>query len=270
MVIRKTPAEIARMRTAGAMLAALHDRLATLIAPGVQTSELEDAAQEFIRARDAQPSFQGPVADGYGGFPAALCLSIGAEVVHGVPSPCPLADGDVLSIDAGIRFDGVHSDAARTVVVGDEPRSPDVDRLVTGTREALWAGIAAVRVGARVGDISAAVGSVAMRHRLGVIGDHNGHLLGGHGIGRSLHEAPFIPNSGRGGRGLRLKPGLVLAIEPMCTLGTPDWYVAADGWTVVTADGAPAAHWEHTVAVTEAGPLVLTASAEEQAAALGA
>jgi methionyl aminopeptidase len=268
MVIRKTLDEIARMRTAGALLAELHDLLAGLVAPGMRTDELEDAAQDHIRTIGAEPSFQGPVGAGYGGFPAALCLSVGAEVVHGLPSSRRLAGGDVLTIDAGIRLDGVHSDAARTHVVGHEA-APDVDRLVRGTREALWAGIAAARVGARVGDISAAIGGAAAHHRLGVIGDHDGRVLGGHGIGRSLHEGPFIPNAGRGGRGMRLRPGLVLAIEPMCTLGAPEWFVADDGWTVVTADGALAAHWEHTVAVTEAGPQVLTARRGEQQATFG-
>ena len=270
MVIRKTTDEIVRMRVAGAMLAELHDLLAALAQPGTRTDELEDAAQAFIRDRGARPSFQGPVDDGYGGFPAALCLSVGPEVVHGVPSRRALVDGDVLTVDAGIHLDGVHSDAARTLIVGTATPTADIRRLVDGTRTALWAGIAAARVGARVGDISAAILRAATHHDLTVIGDHDGHLLGGHGIGRSLHEGPFIPNAGRGGRGLRLKPGLVLAIEPMCTLGAPDWFVGDDGWTVITADGAPAAHWEHTVAITTGGPVVLTAGRRDAGAALGA
>jgi methionyl aminopeptidase len=270
MVIRKTADEIVRMRAAGAMLAELHDHLATLAQPGTPTGALEEAAQAFIRDRGARPSFQGPVAEGYGGFPAALCLSVGAEVVHGVPSSRVLAGGDLLTIDAGIFLDGVHSDAARTLVVGGHDPPPDIRRLVDGTRAALHAGIAAARVGARVGDLSAAIGRTAARHGLTVLGDHDGHLLGGHGIGRSLHEGPFVPNAGRGGRGLRLKPGLVLAIEPMCTVGAPGWRVADDGWTVVTADGAPAAHWEHTVAITLGGPVVLTAPPGDRTAELGA
>ncbi len=268
MVTRKTDDEIARMRRAGQLLARLHDHLATLVAPGATTRQLEDAAQAFIADHGGRPSFQGPVAEGYGGFPAALCTSVDDAVVHGLPSQRPLVEGQVLTIDGGIMLDGVHSDAARTHVVGDgSVASAAIQRLLDGTRAALWAGIAACRVGNRVGDISAAVEAVATRHGLGVIADHDGHVLGGHGIGRSLHEDPHVPNRGRPGRGLRLKPGLVLAIEPMLTLGDPDWHVAEDGWTVRTVDGAIAAHEEHTVAVTEAGPVVLTAPPGEGSAA---
>lgn len=271
MVTRKTDAEIDRMRRVGALLARLHDHLADMVAPGVTTGALEDAAQAFILEVGARSSFQGPVAEGYGGFPAALCTSVGAEVVHGLPSHRRrLFAGDVLSIDAGMKLDGVHSDAARTVVVGTAASPPTVDRLLEGTRAALWAGIAAAQVGNRVGDISAAIAAVADAHGLGVIGDHDGHVLGGHGIGRSLHEDPFVPNRGRTGRGLRLKPGLVLAIEPMCCLGSPAWHVADDGWTVRTTDGSLAAHEEHTVAITESGPVVLTATPEEVPLRVGA
>lgn len=270
MVTRKTDAEIDRMHRVGALLARLHDHLAALVSPGVSTGDLEDAAQAFIAAAGGRPSFQGPVAQGYGGFPAALCTSIGSEVVHGLPSHRRrLASGEVLSIDAGIQLEGVHSDAARTTVVGDVTSRPDVVRLLQGTRAALWSGIRAAQVGGRVGDISAAITARAVAHGLSVIGDHDGRVLGGHGIGRSLHEDPFVPNGGRSGRGLRLRPGLVIAIEPMCSLGGPAWYVAEDGWTVQTADGSLAAHEEHTVAITAEGHRVLTATTEEVRRHLG-
>lgn len=267
MVERKTPAEIERMAEAAHLLARLHEHLAAAVAPGVTTGELDDLAETLIRGWGAEPGFKG-----WHGYPKTLNTSIGAEIVHGIPSPRRvLRDGDVLSIDAGVLLAGFHSDSACTWIVGDDHAVPPAHRaLVAHTREAMWAGIRELRPGRRVGDVSAAIAAVGDRHGYGVVADHNGSSLGGHGIGRSLWEGPFLANRGRRGRGLRLRPGLVLAVEPMCTLGAPAWRTLDDGWTVVTVDGSLAAHWEHTVAVTKAGPRVLTARSDEPEWPLGA
>jgi methionyl aminopeptidase len=261
MVVRKTPEEIVRMAAAGRALAAIHDVLAAAVGPGVTTAELDDLAEQEIRALGGLASFKVDA-----GFPTAICTSVNDEVVHGVPSRRRLQAGDVLTIDAGIVLDGFHADSACTWIVGgDEAAPPKVRELVACTREALWRGIAAMRIGNRLGDVSAAIGTVGEGLGYGIVADHDGRALGGHGIGRRLHEDPMVLNRGRPGRGLRLKPGLVFAIEPMFTLGAAAWRVRDDGWTVATADGAVAAHWEHTVAVTEDGPWVLTARTGEPA-----
>jgi methionyl aminopeptidase len=260
MVLRKTPEEIERMAEAGRMLAAVHDELRAAVRPGVTTADLDALAETLIRARGGVPSFVG-----YNGYPATLNTSLNNQIVHAIPSPdVELQRGDVLTVDCGVLLDGFHGDAACTWIVGgDEHASAAVRRLVADTYEALWRGIAQLRVGNRLGDVSAAIGDYGGDRGYGVIHDHDGRSIGGHGIGRRLHEDPFVANRGRRGRGLRLKPGLVFAIEPMFTLGSPAWTVLDDGWTTVSHDGSLAAHWEHTVAVTERGPWVLSARTEE-------
>ena len=255
MVTRKSPVEVEAMARAGRLLAEVHEVLASAVAPGVTTGVLDDLAEREVRARGALPSFKG-----YHGYPATLNTSVNDQIVHAFPGHHVLRPGDVLTVDAGLVLDGYHADAARTYVVGGpEAAPPAVRGLVAHTRDALWTGIAQLRVGNRLGDVSAAIAAIGDAHGYGVVADHDGNALGGHGIGRRLHEDPMVLNRGRPGRGLRLKPGLVLAIEPMFTLGGAGWRVLEDGWTTVTADGSVAAHWEHTVAVTEDGPRVLTA-----------
>jgi methionyl aminopeptidase len=262
MVVRKSPDEIERMAVAGRILADVHEALAEAVQPGITTNELDRLAESEIRRRGGRPAFKG-----YAGYPATLNTSVNAQIVHGIPSDrVRLRSGDVVSIDCGVVFAGFYSDSACTWIVGgphtvDEPTR----RLVADTRKALWRGIHAAQVGARVGDISAAIGAVGRRGGYGVVYDHDGRALTGHGIGRQLWEDPPVPGRGRAGRGLRLRPGLVLAIEPMFTLGGAGWAVLDDGWTVVTRDGSLAAHWEHTVALTPSGPRVLTARSDERA-----
>lgn len=260
MVVRKTPDEIAEMARAGAVLARVHEVLRDALRPGMTTADLDALAEREIRSRGALPSFVG-----YRGYPATLNTSVNDEIIHAIPSPgVRLRRGDVLSVDCGVLLNGFHSDSACTWIVGGEQYAPDgVRELVTATYRALWAGIDQLRVGNRVGDVSAAIGAVGADHSYGVVAEHDGYLVGGHGIGRALHEDPMVLGRGRPGRGLRIKPGLVFAIEPMFCLGSPAFATTADGWTTVTLDGSLAAHWEHTVAVTEDGPWVLTARSDE-------
>jgi methionyl aminopeptidase len=260
MVLRKTPEEIERMAAAGRMLADVHDELRPAVEPGVTTAQLDAYAETLIRARGGVPSFVG-----YNGYPATLNTSRNEQIVHAIPSPqVELQRGDVLTVDCGVVLDGFHADAACTWIVGGDEHAPDaVRRLVADTYEALRRGIAQLQVGNRLGDVSAAIGEFGAQRGYGVVADHDGRSIGGHGIGRHLHEDPFVANRGRRGRGLRLKPGLVFAIEPMFTLGSAAWMVLDDGWTTVSCDGSVAAHWEHTVAVTEDGPWVLSARQEE-------
>lgn len=260
MVLRKTPAEIERMAGAGRVLADVHEVLRRQVRAGITTADLDALAETEIRARGGVPSFKGHL-----GYPATLNTSVNDQIVHAIPSDRTiLHGGDVVTIDCGVLLDGFHADAACTWIVGGDAQAPpDVRRLVADTYAALWRGIGQLQVGSRLGDVSAAIGEFGQRRGYGVVADHDGHVIGGHGIGRRLHEDPLIANRGRRGRGLRLKPGLVFAIEPMFTLGTAAWRVLDDGWTTVSADGSTAAHWEHTVAVTEEGPVVLSARAGE-------
>jgi methionyl aminopeptidase len=246
----KTPDQVARMRDAGLVVARTLERLVAAVRPGISTGELDVMAEQSIRGQDAVPSFLG-----YHGFAGSICASVGPEVVHGIPrADRILAEGELISIDCGAILGGWHGDAAVTVPVGD--CDPALLRLSDVTAEAMWAGIAAMRDGARLSDIGAAVEAVARPHGYGLVTDYTGH-----GIGTAMHEPPAVPNvAPQGpGRGMELEPGVVLAIEPMLTLGAPDVTELDDGWTVVTLDGQPAAHWEHTVAVTPDGPWVLTA-----------
>jgi methionyl aminopeptidase len=244
----KTPEEIEAIRRAGAVLAALYRELPPRVVPGVSTKELDRFAEEYIRDhRGAEPAFKGLY-----GFPATLCTSINHEVVHGIPADRRrLTSGDVLSIDCGVKLDGFFADAALTLPVGDVPA--DVERLLEVTRRALEMGIAQACPGKRLGDIGAAIQLQADEAGYGVVRD-----LVGHGIGREPHEEPQVPNYGKAGRGMPLEAGLVLAIEPMFNLGTANVRTLPDRWTVITADKAVSAHFEHTVAVTGAGPSVLT------------
>ena len=255
MIVRKSTSEVEVMAKAGKVVADLHEVLREAVRPGISTAELDRIAEREVRSRGAIPSFKG-----YRGFPATLCTSVNHEIVHGIPSKdVVLRAGDLIKIDAGAIVDGYHGDSAVTWIVGDEARG-DVRDLVERTRAALWSGLVSARARNRLTDISAAVEAHALPHGYGVVREYVGH-----GIGRSLHEDPHVPNYGRPGRGVRLVPGLVLAVEPMFNMGTQETEVLDDGWTVVTADGALSSHWEHTVAITEDGPWVLTARSDEPA-----
>lgn len=245
--ILKTPKELAQMRTSGHILAEILAILRERAVPGMTTGELDAIAEQEIKARKVLPAFKG-----YRGFTGCLCISINDEIVHGIPGKRVMQEGDVVSIDAGVIYRGYYSDSAITVVLGAS--TAEKDRLVNVTREAMLAGIAQAKPGARLYDISAAVQKLGDEHQLGIIRKYVGH-----GIGRSLHEEPGVPNFGQRGTGPLLQPGMCLAIEPMFTLGTYDTKELADGWTVVTADGSLAAHWEHTIAITDNGPEILTA-----------
>jgi methionyl aminopeptidase len=246
----KTTEQIAQMRLAGLVVSRTLERLVDATVPGVTTGELDRIAELSIRDEGAVPSFLG-----YHGFPGSICASVGAEVVHGIPSAARvLREGELLSIDCGAILDGWHGDAAVTVAVGE--CGPELLELSRVTEEALWSGLAAVRAGGRLSDIGHAVQSLVRPHGYGLVAEYTGH-----GIGTAMHEPPSVPNlASRGpGRGLALEPGVVLAVEPMVTLGAAQVRELDDGWTVVTVDGRQAAHWEHTVAVTAQGPWVLTA-----------
>jgi len=250
MVTRKSRREIEKMRQAGRIVAEVLALVESELKPGVSTAHLDRLAERHIRAAGAVPSFKG-----YGHrsnpFPASLCISIDEEVVHGIPGERMIRDGQIVSIDAGAIYDGWHGDGARTFLVG-APR-PEVAQLVETTRLAMMAGIAAAVPGAHLADISAAVQDTAAPHGYGIV-----RQFVGHGIGTEMHQEPQVPNYRTGVRGMKLAPGICLAIEPMLTLGGPDVEVKPDGWTVVTADGSLAAHFEHTIAVTENGPEILT------------
>lgn len=251
MIIRKSPEELERMRRAGRIVAGAISAVLDAVRPGATTADLDEVAERYIREQDATPSFLGY----RGTYPATICASIDDEIVHGIPSPSRhLEQGQLLSLDFGAIWEGFHADSAVSVFVDGVAPNEDAARLVKTTEEALYAGLAAVQPGGRLSDIGHAIESVAEPAGLGIVREY-----GGHGIGRSLHEDPFIQNFGRPGRGPDLRPGLVIAIEPMLMLGQEQTRVLADEWTVVTADGSLAAHFEHTVAVTEDGPEVLTA-----------
>ena len=249
MIHLKTASEIDAIARGGAVLAALYRELPSRLEPGVTTADLDRWAEGFIRGHaGAEPAFKGLY-----GFPATLCISVNHEVVHGIPSVRrKLVEGDLVSVDCGVKLDGFYADAAVTLPVG-EP-APEARRLVELTRDALYRGIAEARPGNRLGDVGAAIQEVADRQGYGVVRE-----LVGHGLGRSPHEEPQVPNFGKRGKGMKLVEGLVIAIEPMFNLGTAGVRTLPDRWTVVTADRKVSAHWEHTVAVTAAGPRILTA-----------
>lgn len=249
MIIFKSPAEIEKMRVAGRIVVGTIDAVLAAVRPGATTADLDAVAEAFMQDRDAAPSFKG-----YRGFPASICASLNDEVVHGIPSPKRvLKEGDLLSLDFGAIWEGFHADSAVTVFVG-RPPSPEAEKLVRVTEESLEAAIGQIRPGGRLSDVSHAVEQVVEGAGFSVVREYVGH-----GIGRSLHEDPQIPNYGPPGRGPELRPGLVIAVEPMVNVGDWPTRLLADDWTVVTADGSLAAHFEHTVAVTEDGHEVLTA-----------
>ncbi|TMK85473.1 MAG: type I methionyl aminopeptidase [Actinobacteria bacterium] len=249
MIILKSPEEVARMRQAGRIVAAAVERLMEVVEPGMTTEDLDRIAADVIAAHGALPSFKG-----YRGFPATICTSLNDEVVHGIPSPKrKVIPGDVLKLDVGCIWEGYHGDSAVSVFVGGSP-SAEAEKLVRVTEESLEAGIAALRPGHRLSDVGHAVQQVAEGAGFSCVREYAGH-----GVGRALHEDPQVPNSGEPGRGPLVKPGLVVAIEPMVNVGTWRTRVLRDHWTVVTADGSLSAHFEHTVAVTDDGTEVLTA-----------
>jgi methionyl aminopeptidase len=235
------------MAASGAVLARAHEAMADAVTAGVTTAELDAIAEQVIREAGAEPAFKG-----YQGFPATICPSVNDEVVHAIPGDAALLDGDLISIDCGAVLEGWVSDAARTYVVGTG--NLEAIRLSEVTRQALAAGIAAATVGHHIGDIGDAVQSVVEAAGFSCV-----ESLVGHGVGRSMHEPPNVPNFGVPGTGEPLVDGLVIAIEPMVNIGGPDVMLGPDGWTVTTKDGTLSAHWEHTIAVTAAGPRILTA-----------
>jgi methionyl aminopeptidase len=253
MVELKTPAEIDLMRQAGKVVAAALAATRQAAAPGVTLRELDTVAAEVISAHGAKSSFlHYQPHSAATPFPAVICASVNDMVVHGIPGSYALREGDLVSIDCGAHVAGFHGDSAITFSIGDP--TPEDAELTEITRQALHAGIAAAQVGNRLGDVSHAVGAIGRARGYGLLAHH-----GGHGVGRRMHEDPHVPNEGRPGRGLKLRPGLVIAIEPMFIAGGRDSYVTEpDGWGLRSADGTRAAHWEHTVAVTPDGPVILT------------
>ena len=246
-VIIKTPQEIEAMKEAGRLSAAVLREVGARCVPGVSTLELDEFAEDYIRSNGGIPTFKG-----YGGFPGSICASINEQIVHGIPSSSvKLKNGDIISIDVGATVDGWAGDNAWTFAVGNV--SPKVKRLLEVTEKSMWAGISAARPGNRLGDIGHAVQQVAKLAGFGVVRDYTGH-----GIGRDMHEDPNVPNYGLKHTGMKLQEGMVLAIEPMLTMGTHKTHVMRDGWLVVTQDGMPAAHFEKTVAITADGPVLIS------------
>lgn len=246
MIILKTRREIEIMRKAGRLVAQSHELVRKYIKPGVTTKEIDQMVEDFLRSQNAIPTFKG-----YGGFPYSICASVNEEVVHGFPSNRKLIEGDIVSIDIGATFEGYVGDSAKTFLVGevdDEKR-----RLVEATRQSFYEGIKYAKTSYRLSDISHAVQQYAESQGFSVVRDYVGH-----GVGKDMHESPQIPNFGRPGKGPRLQVGMVLAIEPMINAGTYNVKVLDNNWTVVTVDGKPSAHYEHTVAITDGEPELLT------------
>ena len=237
MITIKSAREIELLKQAGYIVYETHQYLKPYIKPGIMTKDLDHLAEEFIRSHGATPSFKG-----YEGFPTALCISVNDEVVHGFPSDRKLQNGDIVSIDIGACYKGYHGDSAWTYKVGE-----------ISTEKALYEGIKMVKPGNRIGDIANAIEVYATKHKLGIVKE-----LVGHGVGTNVHEDPEVPNYGKKGTGPRLREGMVIAIEPMLTLGSPDIYIDDNDWTVITEDGSYAAHFEHTVVVTKDGVEILT------------
>jgi methionyl aminopeptidase len=250
LITKKTEADFEKMKIAGQCVAAMHQAVRDTAEVGVTTAALDEAAREVLAERGCRSSFLG-----YGGpdnpFPGVICTSPNSAIVHGIPGDYALKDGDIISIDAGAIYEGWHGDAAFTMAIGDVPG--EVQLLLDVTEKALWAGIEQAVAGNRLGDIGAAVEALAHPHGIGVVREYVGH-----GIGRQMHEAPSVPNYGKAGKGLRLKTGMAIAIEPMFNLGTESSVVLDDQWTVITADGALSAHFEHTVLLTQEGSIVST------------
>jgi len=244
--VRKSKDEVAKMRRAGRVVAEMLEVCERSAKPGMTTSDLDLLAREVLSRRNARSNFLN-----YHGFPGVICTSPNDVIVHGIPGSYRLKDGDILSVDCGAIIEGYHADAARTFPVGDVDE--DAVLLMKATKESLYAGIQWVRDGARISDIGHAVQTVAEGAGYSVVREYVGH-----GIGTALHEEPKVPNYGTPGRGIKLKVGHVLAVEPMVNIGGPETMMYDDGWTVVTADGSLSAHFEHTIAVTDGGPEILT------------
>lgn len=246
MVSIKSKREIELLRVAGNIVYQTHQYLKPYIKPGVTTKELDALAEKFIRSKDATPSFKG-----YQGFPGSICTSINEQVVHGIPGNTKLKEGDIISIDIGACYKGYHGDSAWSYPVGKI--SKEKQDLLRETEESLWEGLKVIKAGARIGDIGYAVETYANKYHLGVVKE-----LVGHGVGTSIHEDPDVPNFGNKNTGPRLKEGMVIAVEPMLTLGSPDIVMLDDEWTIETEDYSPSAHFEHTVVVTRDGYEILT------------
>lgn len=246
MIKIKSDREIELLKTAGHIVWLTHQYLKPYIKAGITTKELDTLAEKFIRSKGATPSCKG-----YEGYPATLCVSINEEVVHGIPSTRKLQDGDIVSIDICACFKGYHGDSAWTYAVGNIDKEKQY--LMEHTKESLYEGLSKIKPGNKIGDISNAVQTYAESHKLGVVKE-----LVGHGVGTNLHEEPDVPNYGKKGTGPILKEGMVIAVEPMLTLGSPDIYILDDGWTILTDDDSPSAHFEHTVVVTKDGYEILT------------
>jgi methionyl aminopeptidase len=247
LIIRKSRSELETMREGGRITAACLELLAENVRAGVTTKDLDEIAEEFIYGHDGKPEFKG-----YQGFPASICASPNAMIVHGIPGSYRLKEGDIISLDVGVRYEGFVTDSATTVAVGEFP--PEIEGLLSTTQQCLVEAANQMRVGKRLGDVGYAIQSLAEARGYGVVRD-----LVSHGVGRKMHEDPQIPNYGSPGTGPRLQPGMTFAIEPMITLGDYDIRIdESDGWSIYTADGSLAAHYEHTVAVTEDRPWILT------------
>ena len=247
MIVLKTGRELSIMREACKISARALKLIGEAIEPGVTTAELDRIAEKFIRSCGATPNFKG-----YNGYPATACISINNEVIHGIPTAKrKIQNGDIVSVDLGALFEGYHGDNAATFACGDI--SEEAKRLMDTTRESLYEGIKMARAGGRIGDISSAIQSYVEARGYSVVRDFVGH-----GVGTSLHEAPEVPNFGTAGRGVRLMPGMTLAIEPMINIGKPQVKIMPDGWTVLTQDGSLSAHFEHTIAITADGPQIMT------------
>ncbi len=246
MITIHSKEELNLIRASSRIVAQVLNELIKLIRPGITTGELDETAEEMIRERGGRPAFKG-----YKGFPATICASINEEVIHGIPGLRVLKEGDIISLDMGVKYKGYFGDSATTVTVGEV--SSDIKKLLRVTRQALFEGIKRARAGNRLSDISHAIQSHVEKNGFSVVRDFVGH-----GIGGSLHEEPQIPNFGRPNQGPRLKPGMVLAIEPMVNMGNFEVEIKQDNWTAVTCDRQPSAHFEHTVIVTEDKPEILT------------
>lgn len=246
MITIKSASDIEKMDVAGRIVEDTLNLMGQLAKPGVTTEELDREADKYIRSRGAVPSFLN-----YSGYPKSICTSVNEQVVHGIPGSYKLKDGDIISVDVGAYINGFHGDAARTFLIGNV--SDEVKELVKVTRECFFEGIKYAKVGYRIGDIGHAIQAYAESHGYGVVRE-----LIGHGIGRDMHEEPDVPNYGKAGRGVRLEKGMCIAVEPMINLGTEKVWQLSDGWTIVTQDDKPSAHYENTLTITDGEPRLLT------------